>query len=200
MVAVVFSNEDGWQPGNDDFWPRQPDDSHQFFQTLSVAPIRQRIQNILRSCIFPAEKPDFVDPQFRASLPCFNFAHIGHRRTVFAPVIISAASPARAKNHTNRFVQIVDGPRQIRRHPAFIIRMRHHHQNVHLVPLIRPFHRLRLLRNRARCSDYENQQKQDSSDSIHSGSLSIIIPDSCRFFPPESVPAWHRLDRAAGGR
>src|SRR5438046_7072815 len=96
MIAVVFSDENSRQPGDDHFRPSQPDDAHDFFETLSVAPIRQRIQNILRSGILSAEKPDFVDAQFRASLPRFTFADIRHRWAMFAPVIVSAAPPPRA--------------------------------------------------------------------------------------------------------
>src|SRR5690349_21206424 len=114
MVAVIFSGEDSREPGGDDFGPREARRSDRLFESLTVAPIRKRIQNILGSGVFAAEEPDFVDAELSASLARFDFADIRHGWAVLATVVISAAAAARAEDYGDGFVQVVDGAREVR--------------------------------------------------------------------------------------
>src|SRR5262249_13527714 len=122
--------------------PCEPHDSDKLLEALAVAPVGERIQNILRSSVFSAEKPDFVYAELRARLPGFDFADVRHSRAMLATVIISAASAARAEYHCNSFVLIVDRARQIWRHRAFIVGVRDDHQDVHFVALVGSFYLL----------------------------------------------------------
>src|SRR5262249_28767251 len=153
MIAVIFANEESRQPREDDFRPCETNDSYEFFETLAVSPVGERIQDILRGSVFSAEKPDLADAKRRASLAGFDFSDVRHRRAVFTTVIVSAASAARTEYHRNSFVLIVDCARQIWRHCAFIIGVRNDNQNVHFVALVGSLYLLRFLRACCGCED-----------------------------------------------
>ena len=81
---------------------------------------------------------------------------------MFAPVIVSAAPPTRTEHDCHALVQVVDRAGQIRRHCAFVIRMRNDHKNVDLVAFIRPFNLQRLLRTGEASEQKSHQEKQFS--------------------------------------
>ena len=61
MITVIFADENAWEPRDDDFRTGEAHDADKFFEAGAVAPVGERVQNILRSGVFAAEEPDFVD-------------------------------------------------------------------------------------------------------------------------------------------
>src|SRR6476646_9417058 len=113
-----------------------------------MPPIPQRVHYVLRSSVFPLQKPHVIDPQLGARRARFLLANIGQRRPMFPRVVIPAASAARGIYHRYSLVLVVNGARQVRCHTAFVIRMRNHYQNVRFKSLVRPFHHLGRRRRR----------------------------------------------------
>ena len=157
MVAMVLADKRARHKSENDFRPRQTHQPHHLLQRFAMIPIRQRLQHILRGRIFSAEKPDVADAERRQRIARFDFAHSAERRGLFRPGFVRTAAPARTENHRDALV-LIERSRHVRRYRRFIIRMRHHHQNIRLVTLIRLGLGLRLLRTDGNATEQHNPE------------------------------------------
>src|SRR5208282_2661666 len=146
VVPMVFTDEYARKMSEHHLRPRQSNQTHKALQVCSVSPVGQRIQQILRGGILAVQEPHQGDAQLRAGLACLNLPLIRERRSALPRIAVCAASATRAENNRNALVQVVDCPRQVRREKTFVVRMRHDHQNIRFVPLVRTTNDLRRLR------------------------------------------------------
>jgi len=101
-----------------------------------MIPVRQRLQYVLRRRILTVKKPHVSNPHRGQCISRFNLVDSAERRCLLRSRFIRAAAAARTK-HDRHALVLVQRPRKIRRRRALVIRMRHHQENVHFVPLVR---------------------------------------------------------------
>jgi len=120
--------------------------SDQLLERRAVPPVRKRLQDILRSGILAAKKPNVCNPKGCESIPRFNLADVAERRSLFRARLIRPAAATRAKDDSDS-PMLVQRPGQIRSCRTLVVGMRQHKQNVHLEPLVRLRQRFGLLRS-----------------------------------------------------
>jgi len=145
MVSMVFADKRPGQESKDYFRASQTDQAHELLQRSPVPPVRQRLQDVLRSRILATEKPNICNSQRGQRIPRFDLPDIAQRRGLLSTRFVRTAAAARAKHDRHAFV-LVQRPREVRSSRALIVWMRDHQQNIHFVALVRRRKRLWPLR------------------------------------------------------
>src|SRR5271168_148364 len=165
MIAVVLADERPRQESEDDFGPGQADQAYKLFECSAVSPIRKRLQDVLRSGVTSAKKPDVGDSQCLERAPRLDFADFAERRGLLRPGFVGAAAAARSVHHGDALA-FVQRPRQIGSGRAFIVGMRNDQKDVGLVTIVGLRKNLGRLRGKTTDAQQQNHYNRNGN-SLH---------------------------------
>src|SRR5215469_18130049 len=112
MVAMILANESAREESENHFRPRQTDQADELLQRLAMIPVGERLQHILSSRVFSAEKPDIGDAHRRQGVPSLNLAYRAECRRLLRTGFVRTAAAPRAK-HDGDAPVFVQSPRHI---------------------------------------------------------------------------------------
>src|SRR5438552_3860798 len=141
MVPVVLTNKCSRQKSQHDFRTGQANEAYKLLERNTVIPVRQRLQDVLRCRVLPAEKPHVGNAQRYESVARLDLADDAERRGLLGSGFIRATAAARAEDNGYSLV-LVERPREIGSSCAFVIGMCNHEQDVRFVALDRKSTRL----------------------------------------------------------
>src|SRR3954462_9725388 len=136
MILMIFAHNVVRYPGEDHFWPRNSNQSHNFLQRLPMSPRFQRVKNIASWRVGAMQKPCMRDSVRGKRVTSFHLANVGQGFGLLRSGSISARISPRGVDDGYSLVLLLNQLCYVRGELDVVIRMTIHLQNIHFVTLI----------------------------------------------------------------